>query len=123
MDFGIAVSSLSILRYICEQITLVPLSVMSRILFFHEMACSCVYLIEKAPWLKRKANKTLSRYENGSWKDISMEDLPQLGKIEAQVWLILYNILLEPECRKKYDYHEHNKSIVLRVGFISFIHF
>jgi hypothetical protein len=87
------------------------------------MACSCVYLIEKAPWLKRKANKTLSRYENGSWKDISMEDLPQLGKIEAQVWLILYNILLEPECRKKYDYHEHNKSIVLRVGFISFIHF
>ena len=86
MDFGIALSALSIIRYITDQVTEVSLSVMSRILFFHEMACSCVYLIERAPWMKRKGNKKeLLRFENGVWKYVSIEDLPRLCKIEAQV--------------------------------------
>ena len=110
---------------------------MTRILFFHEMACTCVYLIEKAPWIKRKADKQLARYENGVWHSIAVEDLPTLSKIEAQVviyhkqrfessntlddkvWISLYNILLEPECRKKYDFNEHNKSVILRVSFLN----
>jgi hypothetical protein len=110
-------SSLSVFRYITENITHVSLSVMSRILFFHEMICSCVYLIEKAPWLRKKPTnqKQLQRFDSGIWKDISVEDLPLLSKIEAQVWLTLYHLLLEPECRKKYDFNDHNKSIVLRV--------
>lgn len=85
MEFGIAISSLSVFRYITDQITHVPLSVMSRILFFHEMTCSCVYLIEKAPWLKRGTDQKVSRFENGTWSLVPHCDLPRLCKIEAQV--------------------------------------
>jgi hypothetical protein len=85
MDFGIAISSLSVFRYITDQITHVSLSVMSRILFYHEMACSCVYLIEKAPWLRKGKDQKLSRFENGTWSLVPQSDLPRLCKIEAQV--------------------------------------
>ena len=85
MDFGIAISSLSVFRYITDQISNIPLSVMSRILFFHEMACSCVYLIEKAPWLRKGMDQKVSRFENGKWNLVPTSDLPRLCKIEAQV--------------------------------------
>lgn len=87
MDFGIAISSLSVFRYITDQITQVPLSVMSRILFYHEMACSCVHLIEKAPWLKKGKDQKVSRFENGVWSLVPHSDLPRLCKIEAQVYI------------------------------------
>ena len=59
---------------------------MNRILFYHDLPCTLVYLIEKAPWMKKSSNKSIMRFENGVWKTIQMEDLPILSKIEAQVF-------------------------------------
>lgn len=39
----------------------------------------------------------------------------QLTKPEAQVWLALYNLLMEPECRRKYEFTTHNKNEVLKL--------
>ncbi|KAI8618819.1 hypothetical protein BC830DRAFT_887021 [Chytriomyces sp. MP71] len=120
LNFSIAINSLSIFRYITDQVAEVPLSVLTRILNFNDMICSCVYLIECAPWLQKEKNiksgkPQYSSFENGSWKSIAVEDMQKLGKVEAQVWLALYNLLLDNECRRKLVYTDHNKSVILRL--------
>ncbi|KAJ3043064.1 Zinc finger MYND domain-containing protein 10 [Rhizophlyctis rosea] len=115
LDFSIAINTLSIFRYLTDYITELPLSAMTRIINFHDMICSCVYLIERAPWLKRKANKQFARFEDGTWTEVPRDELPRLCKVEAQVWLSLYNMLIEPECRKKYEYNTQRQSVILRL--------
>ncbi len=34
------------------------------------------------------------------------------------MWLALYNLLIEPECRKKYQYDENRKETVLKVSYL-----
>jgi hypothetical protein len=114
MDFTVAINSLSILRYITDAILTAPLSVMTRLLNDHDVICNLVHVIEKAPWLKSQ-NKTFEKFEDGRWKIVSKDDVLLLGKVEAQIWLSLYNLLIEPECQKKYKYNMHNHAIVLRV--------
>jgi hypothetical protein len=127
MDFTVAVNSLSILRYITDAILTAPLSVMTRLLNDHDVICNLVYVIEKAPWLKsqKKENK-FEKFEDGRWKVVSKDEVMLLGKVEAQVWLSLYNLLLEPECQKKYNYNMHNHAVVLRVcltfNYLSYVH-
>jgi hypothetical protein len=127
MDFTVAINSLSILRYITDAILAAPLSVMTRLLNDHDVICSLVYVIEKAPWLKsqKKENK-FEKFEDGRWKVVSKDEVMLLGKVEAQIWLSLYNLLLEPECQKKYNYNMHNHAVVLRVSLtfnnLSYVH-
>ena len=112
--FEIALSSLSVLRFITDNITDIPLSVMTRILNTNDIICSLVHLIEKAPWMKRQG-KDLMRYEERKWSVIPQEEYDRLSKVEAQIWIALYNLLVEPECRRKYEYSEYNQSIIMKV--------
>jgi hypothetical protein len=99
-----------------DAVLLSPLSVLTRLLNDHDVICNLVYVIEKAPWLKsQKKSKTFEKFEDGRWKSVSKDDVLLLGKVEAQIWLSLYNLLLEPECQKKYNYNMHNHAVVLRV--------
>jgi hypothetical protein len=38
-----------------------------------------------------------------------------LPKIEAQVWIAVYNLFMDPDCRKKYSLTEMRKSNLLRL--------
>ncbi|KAJ3295361.1 Zinc finger MYND domain-containing protein 10 [Borealophlyctis nickersoniae] len=113
--FTICMNAISIFRYLTDYIVDLPLSVMTRVLNFNDMVCSAVYLIESAPWLRRKGKHLFERFEDGVWKEISVDELPRLSKVEAQVWLALYNMLIEPECRNKYDYNTRNHAVILRL--------
>ncbi|KAJ3055577.1 Zinc finger MYND domain-containing protein 10 [Rhizophlyctis rosea] len=111
LDFSIAINTLSLFRYLTDYITDLSLSAMTRILNNNDMICSAVYLIERAPWLKRTSTKEFARFDDGAWKEIPRDELPRLGK----VWLVLYNLLIEPECREKYEYTAQRQSVILRL--------
>ncbi len=112
MDFQIALSSLSVFRYVTDVVNQVPLSVMDRILHRNDMICASVDLIEKAPWLKKSKQHGLQIFEDGQWKK---GDLDLVSKVEGQVWLCLYNLLIEPECRRIFQYDERNYEIIQRL--------
>ena len=126
--FRVAVSSMSVLRYITEHVTKLPLSLMNRLLDTHDVAVSTIPLIENPPWTRRrvvlrkdkdgkeKKEKIWEKYDQeGKWNEVKPENLLQLTKHEGQVWLILYNILCEGECRKVYQFTSHRKDSILRV--------
>ncbi|KAJ3330979.1 CRISPR-associated protein 1 [Blyttiomyces sp. JEL0837] len=120
LAFAIAINSLSILRYMTDFINELELPIVTQILNKNETICSAVYLLEKSPWLreyyhKGEKKKVISRFDSGNWKIIPRDELPRLSKVEAQVWIMLYNLLLDPECRRKYIYTTQNKEIILRL--------
>ncbi|RKO94104.1 hypothetical protein BDK51DRAFT_18762, partial [Blyttiomyces helicus] len=115
LNFTIAMSTLSIFRYLTDHITDLPLSVMTRILNTNDMVGSAVYLVERAPWLQKRANGTFRRFEDGGWKDVAAADMDRLGKVEAQLWFALYNLLIDTECRRKYEYDERKRDVILRL--------
>lgn len=39
-----------------------------------------------------------------------------MTKLDGQVWLALLNLLLSPECQRKYRFDGFNKSQLLKVG-------
>ena len=53
-------------------------------------------------------------YEDGRWMDV--EDRTKLTKSEGQVWLTLYQILLDKDCQQKYEVTHHSKTMLLTVG-------
>lgn len=102
------------MRYLTEHLA-DNLSATTRMLKDHDFICSLVFLIEKAPWFRVNKDKEYERYQDNMWKVIPKDDLYLLGKVEAQVWIALYNLLLDPECQKNYNYNNYNHEIILRV--------
>ena len=50
LEFRVQVVSMTVVRYITEHITAIPLSVQTRILDIHDFPVSLVPLIENPPW-------------------------------------------------------------------------
>eukprot|EP01147_Barroeca_monosierra_P002629 gene2629-5531_t len=115
LRFQIAMRTISILRYITDHITKVPLSAMTRMLNTHDLPVALVELISRRPWIRNIDGKTQRLQENQQWQTVSRTDVLQLSKFEAQVWLALYNLLMEPECRRKYSFNSYNKNQILRL--------
>ena len=54
-------------------------------------------------------------YEGGQWKVIDPADRLKLCKTEGQVWLTLYQLLMDRDCQLKYEFNSHSKAVVLKV--------
>ncbi|EGD72471.1 hypothetical protein PTSG_11593 [Salpingoeca rosetta] len=115
LRFQIAVRAVSILRYITDHITCLPLSATTRILNTHDMPCALVELAVHPPWVREVDGRVEKLQENQKWEPIAPSERLQLSKYEAQVWLALYNLLMEPECRRKYQFNTYNKNQILRL--------
>jgi hypothetical protein len=55
------------------------------------------------------------RHIEGKWQKISIEDRYLIPKIEGQVWLALYQLLLSPHCSQKYEYTDFNKNRIIKL--------
>ena len=52
-------------------------------------------------------------YEDGEWRE--MRERLRLGKVEGQVWLTLYKLLLDKHCQQKYEFTSTRKATILQV--------
>ncbi|RKO97943.1 hypothetical protein CAUPRSCDRAFT_1505, partial [Caulochytrium protostelioides] len=118
LQFTIAMTSISVLRYITECGEALPLGAQQRLFGHHDVPAAAIYLIHNAPWIRRRVSTdakaaspapgrreaTLERFNEGRWEALAHDDVPRLGKTEAQVWLLLYNLLLEPAFQTRYPF-------------------
>uniref|UniRef100_A0A8D0EMD0 Zinc finger MYND domain-containing protein 10 n=1 Tax=Strix occidentalis caurina TaxID=311401 RepID=A0A8D0EMD0_STROC len=114
MEFEISLKALSVLRFITDQVESLPLSALTRMLNTHNLPCLLVELVEHCPWSCREAGK-LKKFENGVWHVVPPEDQVKMTKLDGQVWLALLNLLLSPECQRKYHFDGFNKSQLLKL--------
>uniref|UniRef100_A0A8C2H2L3 Zinc finger MYND domain-containing protein 10 n=1 Tax=Cyprinus carpio TaxID=7962 RepID=A0A8C2H2L3_CYPCA len=116
LEFEISVKALSVLCYITDHIESLSLSVLSRMLCTHNMPCVLVQLVENCPWNKG----ALEKYTEGKWRTVLPEDQLKLSKHDGQVWMALLNLLLKPDCQRKYDFNNFNKTQLLKLrGFLT----
>jgi hypothetical protein len=109
MLFSSGFISLSLLRYISDCVDKLQPSVIEAIID-NDIICQMVYLLEAHPWISQENHKI---FDKGNWKPISDNGL--ISTVEGQIWLLLYNLIVDVECRKKYEYNTHRKETVLKL--------
>jgi hypothetical protein len=115
IEFRSAVSAVTVLRYLTEHVSKLPLAVMTRLLDTHDVMVAVVPLIENPPWTRRTDEGAWEKYKENAWREVEASALLKLTKHEAQVWLILYNLMCDAECRKRYAFSGHRKDTIMRV--------
>lgn len=95
------------------------------------MPCLLVSVMQKAPWTRQNKKGTGSmrpacvenvsflsggreRYDD-KWVPVADGERLKLSKVEGQVWLTLYQLLLNESCQKKYEFSNSNKATLLKV--------
>ncbi|KAM8917091.1 zinc finger MYND domain-containing protein 10 [Spinachia spinachia] len=116
-EFEISLKAVSVLRFITDHTESV--SVINRMLCTHNMPCVLVQLIDCCPWSRCKDGE-VEKYTNGRWQRIPVEDHLKMTKLDGQVWISLYNLLLKEDCQRKYDFNNFNKNQLLKLrGFMT----
>ncbi|XP_067908401.1 zinc finger MYND domain-containing protein 10 [Heterodontus francisci] len=120
LEFDISLKALSILRYITDHIDSLPLSVQTRLLNTHNIPCVLIHLVEYCPWSRYNSKGELQKYADGKWYTVPLEDKLKITKLDGQVWIALYNLVLKPDCQQRYDFNNFNKNQLLKLqGFLT----
>ncbi|XP_046950836.1 zinc finger MYND domain-containing protein 10 isoform X3 [Lynx rufus] len=114
MEFEIASKALSVLRYITDCVDSLSLSTLNRMLSTHDLPCLLVELLEHNPWSRREGGK-LQQFEGGRWQTVAPSEQQKLSKLDGQVWIALYNLLLSHEARARYCFTSFAKGQLLKI--------
>ncbi|XP_036956889.1 zinc finger MYND domain-containing protein 10 [Acanthopagrus latus] len=117
LEFEISLKAVSVLRYITDHTE--SISVISRMLCTHNIPCVLVQLIDCCPWSRFREGE-VEKYINSRWQKIPVEDRLKITKLDGQVWISLFNLLLREDCQRKYDFNNFNKNQLLKLrGFLT----
>lgn len=58
----------------------------------------------------------LQQFEGGRWQTVAPSEQQKMSKLDGQVWIALYNLLLSPEARARYCLTSFAKGQLLKVG-------
>jgi hypothetical protein len=92
-----------------------PFGVTDRILNKHDFVLVLVQMMELKIWCKSDKEGKLYKYIDNKWKLVPLSERFQLTKIEGQIWISLYELLLNPQCVSKYDYTDYKKNQILKL--------
>lgn len=115
IDFGAGIAALTLLRFLADNASSLPISVLSRLLNEQDVLQTVVPLLDQPPWKRTRKGKT-EKYNDGKWTEVAPDDYYRLTKTEAQVWLLVNCLLLDGECRRRYEWTEQRKQNVLRLS-------
>ena len=121
IEFGIAMSCINILRYISDHLEQLPFPVRHHMMNVKDVPVLFVTLMELRPW-RRKVNKYNENtkkkeeieeiYENNNWTNLIEHKFP---KLEAQVLITVYNLVMNQDNNKKYEITEYRQNQLLRL--------
>ncbi|CAD8161362.1 unnamed protein product [Paramecium pentaurelia] len=115
VEFQIQMMCLSIIRFITDHIKHLPINILHQIIVENDFFFLLVPLIEEKPWLRINHNNEREVFEQSKWITLNKEDYSKLPKIEAQLWITIYNLFMDPESRRKYELNDFKKSNLLRL--------
>ena len=102
-------------------------------LYYTDTPCLLVNMMQRKPWIRRNEKgrnkiyfstffQELCMMSTGDterygdrWVPVETSERLKISKVEGQVWLALYQLLLSEPCQQKYEFTDHNKSTLLKV--------
>jgi len=113
VEFSTCMTALSVLRFITDHMSNLEMSVMQRLINPNDVPMQLVPLLQNAPWDFRTESNTVERFIDNKWEEVSDDDVLRLNKYQAQVWLAIYNLVMDNSMRAKYDLNSHRKSTLM----------
>merc|ERR1711959_316373 len=113
VEFSCSMTALSVLRFITDHMNNLEMSVMSRLINPHDVPMQLVPLLHNAPWSYQTPSGQIKRFIDNKWEEVSADDALRLNKYQAQVWLAVYNLVMDNNMRAKYDINSHRKSTLM----------
>lgn len=115
-EFQVCMCVISIIRFLTDHRVAMPLAVTTRLLETHDVLMLLVPLMEKAPWVrKNKINGNIEKFEDHQWERVEADDEGRLPKLQTQVWLAIYNLVMDQECRSRYELTSMRRENLLRL--------
>lgn len=81
----------------------------------NDIPCVLVPLLEAKPWIRTNARGEEEKFEDQQWTVIQSHERGRLTKIEAQVWLTVYNMFMTNDSSRKYEMTNFRKQNLLRL--------
>lgn len=69
----------------------------------NDIPCVLVPLLEAKPWIRTNSKGEEEKFEDQKWVVIQPHERGRLTKIEAQVWLTIYNMFMSNDSSRKYE--------------------
>uniref|UniRef100_A0A7N5JVD9 Zinc finger MYND domain-containing protein 10 n=1 Tax=Ailuropoda melanoleuca TaxID=9646 RepID=A0A7N5JVD9_AILME len=110
MEFEISLKALSVLRYITDCVDrLWPVPQPVQLQWADSESVQQLL----ACWLLSPGK--LQQFEGGRWQTVAPSEQQKLSKLDGQVWIALYNLLLSPEARARYCLTSFAKGQLLKL--------
>jgi predicted Zn-ribbon and HTH transcriptional regulator len=117
IEFNLAMCSISILRYISDHLNQLPFPVRHHMMNVKDIPLLLVALMEIHPWVREyqtDKNETVTEiFENNQWHKLQPGN--KIPKLEAQVWITVFNLFMNQDNTKKYEITEFRKTNLLRL--------
>jgi hypothetical protein len=85
ITYGVAMSCLTIIRFLLEAQDDLPLGVLSRFTEENDVLHAVVPLLESQPWLRKSKKGASEKFSDGRWYEVEGDEVFRLSKTEAQV--------------------------------------
>nr|KAF6336030.1 zinc finger MYND-type containing 10 [Pipistrellus kuhlii] len=119
MEFEIALKALSVLRYITDCVDRAHVSTTEGPVQQERSAPQPLQLLLQSTHCSTQhaaplAGK-LQQFEGGRWQTVAPSEQQKMSKLDGQVWIALYNLLLSPEARARYCLTRFAKGQLLKL--------
>lgn len=81
----------------------------------NDIPCVLVPLLEAKPWIRTNNKGEEEKFEDQKWVVIQKHEQGRLTKIEAQVWLTIYNMMMTNDSSRKYEMTSFRKQNLMRL--------
>ncbi|XP_072948432.1 zinc finger MYND domain-containing protein 10 [Epargyreus clarus] len=112
LQFDISMRCISIVRYLAEHMEAAGAgaSIATNLYKTYDVPSVLCHLLQQEPWKKIDDKGDIEVFNYGRWSKAQDEDITQLHRSEAQLWLCLRQLLLEPRLTQYYTIDDCRRS-------------
>ena len=105
----------SLIRFIADHLKDLSVGVVHQMMENNDIPCALVPLLELKPWIRKNSKGQTEKFEDQRWQVVKDDEKSKLPKIEAQIWLTIYNMFLSQDTNRKYEITTFRKNNLLRL--------
>ncbi|GET89969.1 hypothetical protein, conserved [Leishmania tarentolae] len=109
-----AMGCISLLWFITDRLEALPLSAMNSILRKNDIPFGLAEVLLLQPWLRR-SDGVVQKFQNGTFAVAPGNESKRVCVPEAHAWFCLHKLLCDVECRRRYEYTQSKKAVLLRI--------